>query len=205
MKALTHLSLLLCAVSISFNLCAQTSHTVIVNSSTFSPANLTISLGDTVIWTNSSGSHNVNGTTTTYPSNPESFGNAVSSGWTFSHKFNTVGLYDYRCDVHASVGMFGRITVATAGIKEQTRLSKFVSVYPNPAYNELKIKFEPELNMSNSALLIYDMNGNRVCEIHLKDQSNSIDLKHLQSGVYFYQLINSETKEIIKRDKLLVD
>ena len=97
------------AFSLSLN--AQTTHNVAVTNFVFTPAQLTINVGDKVIWTNSLGSHNVNGTKATFASNPESFGNAVSSGWTYEYTFNTAGTYDYQCDPHAGMGMTGKIIV----------------------------------------------------------------------------------------------
>ncbi|MBT5858564.1 MAG: hypothetical protein HOH88_01720, partial [Flavobacteriales bacterium] len=55
---------------------------------TFSPDSLTINVGDTVNWVNTGGFHNVNATLSTFPLNPEGFGNSVSSGWTFTHVFS---------------------------------------------------------------------------------------------------------------------
>ncbi len=82
-----------------------------VGNTGFNPANLTITVGQTVQWVNTGGNHNVNGTTASFPNNPESFGNAVSSGWTFDHTFMTPGNYDYQCDPHVGFGMFGTVTV----------------------------------------------------------------------------------------------
>ncbi len=90
---------------------AQTTHTVDVTNNEYTPAVITISPGDEVTWTNSEGFHNVNGTTGTYPDNPESFGNNTGTGWTFSHTFNTPGVYDYQCDPHVGVGMVGQVIV----------------------------------------------------------------------------------------------
>lgn len=90
---------------------AQTSHVVDVTNNVFTPDEITIAPGDTVIWTNSQGSHNVNGTQTTFPSNPESFGNATGVGWTFSHVFTVPGTYDYQCDPHVTFGMVGKVEV----------------------------------------------------------------------------------------------
>ncbi len=89
----------------------QRSHTVEVTSNVFTPDEVTISPGDTVIWINSQGSHNVNGTQVTFPANPESFGNAVGAGWTFQHVFTIPGTYDYQCDPHAGWGMVGKVRV----------------------------------------------------------------------------------------------
>jgi predicted lipoprotein with Yx(FWY)xxD motif/plastocyanin len=89
----------------------QTSHAVSVNNYEFTPSEISINPGDTVIWTNSQGTHNVNGTQSTFPSNPESFGNTVGPGWVYSHVFNIAGNYDYQCDPHASLGMTGKVEV----------------------------------------------------------------------------------------------
>ena len=88
-----------------------TFHEVEALSSTFNPDTLNINVGDTVRWTNSSGFHNVNATTVTFPSNPESFGNALTSSWVFDHVFTTSGTYDYQCDAHFSMGMTGVVIV----------------------------------------------------------------------------------------------
>ena len=102
----------------SFNsyLNAQTSHFVDVGGALdiFNPNSLTINIGDTVIWNNIGGFHNVNATLTAYPNNPEGFGNAVSSSaWTFQHVFTIPGTYDYKCDPHVNMGMTGVIIVNT--------------------------------------------------------------------------------------------
>jgi uncharacterized surface protein with fasciclin (FAS1) repeats len=87
-----------------------TNHVVNTQGMTFSPANITITLGDSVTFNNTGGVHNVNGTTQTFPQNPESFGNNLGSGWTYVHVFTTSGLYDYQCDPHIP-GMVGTIQV----------------------------------------------------------------------------------------------
>ncbi len=99
-------------VLLTLNLFGQTSHNVSVSSNQYSPKEITISAGDTVIWKNTGGFHNVNGTKGTYPSNPESFGNNVSSsGWTYKYVFNTTGTYNYQCDPHVAMGMTGKVIV----------------------------------------------------------------------------------------------
>lgn len=98
-------------VACSAGLHAQTTHQVNVTSDEFTPDVITITVGDEVTWTNSEGYHNVNGTTGTYPDNPESFGNSPGTGWTFSHTFNTPGVYDYQCDPHVNLGMVGQVIV----------------------------------------------------------------------------------------------
>jgi len=83
---------------------------------TFNPSSLTITEGDSVVWTNISGFHNINGTQSTYSSNPVGFGNggASSTAWVFGFRFNTQGSYTYQCDPHAGGGMVATITVLPA-------------------------------------------------------------------------------------------
>ena len=57
---------------------AQNSHIINTVGSTFSPSSLIITVGDTVTWNNTAGSHNVNATQATFPNNPEGFGNGVA-------------------------------------------------------------------------------------------------------------------------------
>ena len=90
-------------------------HTVNVTNYKFTPDELQIEIGDTVEWTNTQGFHNVNGTKTTYASNPESFGNSTGNGWTYKYVFKTEGKYSYQCDPHAAGGMIGKIEVKDSG------------------------------------------------------------------------------------------
>ncbi len=86
-------------------------HTVTASGMIFTPSSLTISVGDTVVFDNVSGFHNVNGTQATFPNNPVSFGNNLANApWNYTFVFNLAGSYNYQCDAHAP-GMAGTITV----------------------------------------------------------------------------------------------
>lgn len=95
---------------------AQQEHEVALQDFTFSPADLTIAAGDMVTWNNTQGVHNVNGTTATFPDNPEGFGNGVATlaPWTYSFTFTQPGTFQYQCDPHATLGMTGTVTVRQA-------------------------------------------------------------------------------------------
>ncbi len=85
-----------------------------VENNFFSPANLVVEVGETVVWTNVTGIHNVNGSLNTYPNNPEGFDNGVAAlNWTFAHTFTLAGIYNYQCDPHVGFGMTGTITVVS--------------------------------------------------------------------------------------------
>ena len=93
-----------------------------VNSGMFyyTPSELTINVGDTVVWINDGGTHDVNGNINSITGNsfenPESFDSPSTStvGATiYTHVFNTEGTYNYDCSVgnHALQGMVGTIIV----------------------------------------------------------------------------------------------
>ncbi len=90
----------------------------------YSPSELTIHVGDTVVWINDGGTHNVNGNISSISgesfNNPENFNSPSTStvGATiYTHVFNTEGFYNYDCSVgsHALQGMTGSINVVNNG------------------------------------------------------------------------------------------
>ncbi|MBT8232028.1 MAG: T9SS type A sorting domain-containing protein [Saprospiraceae bacterium] len=61
-----------------------------------------------------------------------------------------------------------------------------VSVYPNPVGDKIQLTFDNKI--SDCEILIMDLNGARVMDVHGFRSGNSIDVSVLPSGVYFYQL-----------------
>ena len=109
-KQLLFIATLIVSLFISQNV-YSTQHIINTAGNTFVPATLSVNIGDTVIWNNTGGFHNVNATLATYPSNPEGFGNSIGSGWTFQWIFTIPGQYNYQCDPHVGLGMVGVINV----------------------------------------------------------------------------------------------
>jgi plastocyanin len=82
---------------------------VTVHNFEFSPAVVNIQPGDTVVWTNTGGTHNVASDDGT------SFFVALKAApWTFSHKFTAAGTFPYHCDMHPSL-MQGTVNVGASG------------------------------------------------------------------------------------------
>jgi plastocyanin len=98
---------------ISPMLAQAATHDVMVRNNFFSPNNITIEVGDTVRWTNSSGFHDVT-------ADDNSFASETSGGFTFSRTFSSIAEVLYYCTVHSSPGrnintnMNGRINVVAA-------------------------------------------------------------------------------------------
>jgi len=170
---------------------AQTLVDVQTSGTTFSPAAITIDVGDTVRWTNTGGSHNVNGTQATYPANPESFGNSVGTGWVFEHVFTIPGSYTYQCDPHVELGMKGTVTVtgpsATADKTVPEKLIK--SVFPSPAATgqvTVELAKDPA---PGTVLVVFDLNGTELARISsLTGRQATLDTTGWAKGLYYFQL-----------------
>lgn len=97
--------------------CAAT-NSVTFGSNFFNPKDITIHEGDTVIWTDSGGTHTVTGDGSNNPNNDVFCGNTFfSAGGKCTNTFNTPGFYRYRCTLHSSSftsGMVGTVTVLSA-------------------------------------------------------------------------------------------
>jgi plastocyanin len=184
---------------------AQTTHEVTVSNGSFAPANLTIAVGDIVKWTNTEGSHSVDGTTATFPSNPASFGNDIGTGWTYSFTFNTEGMYDYRCGVHTTT-MKGEITVGTStGVDDVVSVNNLNHAYPNPARNVLHIPLKNSTGLENKLLTlkVYNLNGKIVAQSNSDFVSKlDINIETLKTGVFTYEV--SQNGKIIQSEKFVV-
>jgi plastocyanin len=97
------------------------SHTVLVSDFRFNPASLTIPKGDEVTFWNLEGSHTATGTGT----DPFCGNGAINGQCTV--KFNTAGLFPYRCIFHSSEGpnpqgMVGQIRVLDPIVAERAAI-----------------------------------------------------------------------------------
>jgi plastocyanin len=81
----------------------------------FSPANVTINVGDTVTWRASTSGHDTKSVDNLWASP-----NPMPVNTTFSHTFNTAGSFGYFCTPHRAVGMVGTITVQGAANQPPT-------------------------------------------------------------------------------------
>ncbi len=197
------LSLSMYLIGLSVN--AQTIHQVNVSGFSFTPSNLIINTGDKVVWSNTGGFHNVNGTIETYPDNPESFGNSAQNApWEYSHIFNVAGSYDYQCDIHLSSGMTGTITVNTPTfVEDRSTNDSGVLIYPQPAYDFINIDLGSAFSQNSYQMLIYNLLGSKVLQAELFANSiNRINISKLPSSTYLYNIQN--TDGILTTGKLLI-
>ena len=172
-----HLILLLAIIllgSVKYS-AAQTKHIIEVSNTVFTPDDLEIEVGDTVEWQNIQGFHNVNGTQSEYPDNPEFFGNSTGTGWTYSYVFNTVGKYDYHCNPHVDLGMTGEIRVNESVDNQE---------------NHLVINFSGMDPHNNQMLYlrVYEKNSGKEIERTIEDISPSFtdSISGIKKGKSYY-------------------
>lgn len=188
-------------VYFSLNLAGQTSYSVSASNYQFSPKNLTITAGDEVVWTNSSGNHNVNGDKATFPSNPVSFGNSLGTGWTYKFVFNTPGTYNYQCDPHAAMGMAGQVVV-NPKITTSTNLlveKDAIRLFPNPATQFIEVQTSSTFG-AVTFIKIYAITGSLIVQKELSNDSElkRLDVSNLKNGIYFIEINSSNNSVTLK-------
>ena len=191
------------AVISTLDIAGQTTTNVSVANFSFTPQTVTITAGDKVVWTNNGGTHNVDGKMSTFPANPESFGNSVGSGWTYEFTFNTAGTYNYQCDPHAGFGMTGVVIVNPKSVTAVPLLSDNkgvkIQVYPNPVSDYLELLL-PANYPSISSLKVYSINGSLISEKAYAGNTEIIryDVSQLTKGLYLLEVNASVQKQVIK-------
>ncbi|HMS67804.1 MAG TPA: lamin tail domain-containing protein [Saprospiraceae bacterium] len=165
---------------------------------TFTPQNVTIFVGETVLWKNAGGHHNVNGSIAKFPNNPDSFGFSEASDtmWTYQFTFTKKGAYDYVCDPHEAEGMVGKVIVVekeiTTGFKREL-LVQHVDVYPNPTSG--LVRFDNPIQISSG--VIFNMQGQIISTLK-SGQYDQIDFKDMKSGLYIIQMLSKEGMSVTK-------
>jgi plastocyanin len=172
--------------------------TVSNSGTVFTPATITINLGDEVNFT-ISGSHDV---VEVSKATWDAKGNTPLSGG-FSLPFGggiltadklTEGIHYYVCTPHANFGMIGTITVLnTTGVAENT-LKDGISVFPNPSNGNFQLKINNPKTAKEYELGIYNVLGAKVySKVQLQQQNSiNVDIADLPKGTYFVKLLSGK-------------
>ena len=165
---------------------------------TFSPATVTIHLGDSVNFILeaphnavevSQATWNANGTTAL----PGGFQEPLGGGLVLPAKLG-VGTHYYVCQPHASLGMKGMIIVQNNSGISNNQLPSNLSVFPNPANNLMTIKAANDL--VGSQYLISDQTGRQVLNGKLANEATPIDISQLTPGVYLIQVVGQRRSSV---------
>lgn len=173
--------------------------TVISNSSfTFSPPSVTINEGDSVNFQLANIHNAVEVSQSTWNAN----GTAALSGG-FSVPFGggvvvpanlPVGIHYFVCQAHASMGMKGIITVASANGIQSVSNNKALSiaVFPMPFNNQATVKITTGQNLGDCVFVMYDAIGKEVSRINVPSQLEfNIRRDGLADGVYLYRIFSN--------------
>jgi plastocyanin len=179
------------AISLTAN---ATKVNVAVTNTQFTPSTVTAHPGDSVVWNNTQGFHNVHHT-----GQPTLFGNSPAGApWTYTWVVPQEiqpGNYPYMCEIHGS-GMSGTVIVqAASAVEENPAISagyKLEQNYPNPFNSQTEINFEVPY-ASKVKLTLYNVLGNEVKELASGLYSTgshkiSFDASNYSTGLYYYQL-----------------
>jgi hypothetical protein len=192
MKNLIFLSLFVLILGINPNFIqSQTSHLVVLTGIVFTPADITISVGDTVVWRNDEGIHNVEADDNSFTSGPP-----AAAPWTFKHVFKAKGVNPYFCIVHLGQGMTGVVNVMDpVSVSDQNLVvSKFEleQNYPNPFNPSTVIKYKTA-ERRNVTLTVYNSIGKEISTLlnEVKPKGTftiEFDGSNLPSGIYYFRL-----------------
>ena len=169
----------------------------------YSPKQLDLAVGDTVVWSGSFTTHPLS--SVTIPQGAASF--HVASGTTFSYPVLIAGTYDYKCDVHT--GMNGSVTATVTDVEEsvtalQPASFQLAQNYPNPFNARTVIKFNLPVAQPVK-LKVYSVTGAEIATLldgfmPAGEFTVPFDGSKLASGVYFYRLITEkyiDTKRLV--------
>ena len=113
--------------------------------------------------------------------------------------------YLYRVSVSnsstCSVNSDSAELTVTPSLKMEDFSSIDVTIYPNPASSQVVIKIPEFSAHSNCSVAVYDLNGRVIMQKRLTSESEKIDIAHLKSGVYIFNITSDRaktTKRVVK-------
>jgi plastocyanin len=175
-----------------------TKWTVVSSGFTFSPATLTITQGDSVLFSLASNHDVLEVNQATWTANgitplAGGFLTPFSGGLVLPSQL-TPGTHYYVCEPHASMGMKGRIIVNLAtGIENSSPKLSF-TIYPNPAQELLHVTALSEI--SGQPYQICDLQGRKMTDGILTEGLKSIDISRFAEGVYLFQFGDAKKNTI---------
>ena len=157
----------------------------------FTPANITIQLGDTVQWLPLGGGapsmvHTI--TSTNIPVGAATFDQIwqAPADTFFQYVPQIVGLYEYECTPHAtSHNMIGSINVVDGSTNVNDNFAEEINliIYPNPTSNILSV----DGLYSKTKYKIYNLNGELI--MTGKKMDKTIDISALIEGSYIIEFL----------------
>ncbi len=171
--------------------------TITVQDFKFTPADATIALGDTVLFTWINGSHTT--TSRTIPAGAAAWDHPMTAASTsFQYVSTVAGVYNYVCVPHESMGHVGKFTVTGGtGISDYDLGKTALDVFPNPASSKLSIVFKESKKAFTVA--VTDITGRMVIAPRTVNAAGTtLDISHLPEGMYITR-IEQEGKTLLRK------
>jgi plastocyanin len=178
--------LLALLIFISFSASA-TIHVVNVSNFQFSPASLSVAVGDTIEWVWISGSHTT--TSTNIPAGAQTWNSTISPNVTsFRYEVTAPGTYNYRCTPHSAT-MTGTFTATSTGLMNVTSPELSVRL---SAEKQLTLSLQLPRSV-NVDFAVLDVLGRTVAAENRSIESAGIqqyqiNVSDLNTGYYFVRL-----------------
>ena len=171
-----------------------------VSNFAFTPATFTASVGDQIVYTLVSGTHNVTSPAGGVPAGaaPILSGTMSSVGQTYVYTVTMAGNYGYQCTFHPSTMIGGFAATPTTGIATPAT-DLITQVYPSPFRDKLTVKYN-----GIEMIEFYNVVGEKVKSIQMDavEAKIEVDFENLPTGVYFYRTYKEgtvvETRKIVK-------
>ena len=163
--------------------------TITVADHIFTPANLTVAPGDTIIWKWQAGVHTT--TSKTIPVGAISWNNAITATDTsFMYITSVTGIYSYECTVDSPTVMPGEFIVTNNPRKSNNPI---LTVYPNPAAENLHVTFNSKrlytTNVPVSVIMIDINNITWINKVFKSLKETDIDLQDIPNGTYYFHAV----------------
>jgi plastocyanin len=170
---------------------------------TFTPAEITISTNDAVVFS-ISGSHNaVEVSEATWSSGgstalPGGFSLGFGGGNLAAGSLS-VGTHYYVCSPHASAGMKGKIIVqSTTGVSAE-KATLQLTIFPNPVSEQLFLK--NAVNLAGNSYRISSLDGREVQKGSIPSGSAAISISDLKPGSYLFLMEDGSEVRTIRFEK----
>lgn len=166
----------------------------------FSPANVTIATGDTVVFNITNNHDAVEVSQSTYAAN----GNTpLANGFTTPFGGGTIlpaqlaaGQHWFVCTPHAVMGMKGIITVSAPTSITDVLAKTEINVSPNPSSNRITVS--SSMSLKGVHYFLTDISGKNLGTGLLNESETTIDIQALPVGNYFLQIGNGIAKRTIQ-------
>ena len=162
-------------------------HSVVVSNFQFTPASLSVNVGDTIVWTFGGGTHTT--TSNTIPLGADAWDRPINSiVQSFTYVITVAGTYDYICTPHSFTG---QIVAINTGINTLDLFSNFnIYALRSSTYN-VSYSLTRSVNIKIS---VYDITGKSAKILKSSYQSagnylSTYNFEDLKKGIYIFEMI----------------